>query len=318
MRSFTINKNDAGQRVDKFITKAVPLLPQSMMYKAIRNKRVKLNKKRCQISDRLAEGDILELYINDEFFSDSTSEGEYEFLKAPTALNIVYEDENIILADKKSGLVVHEDEEKAVDTLINRILHYLYDKGEYDPERENSFTPALCNRIDRNTSGIVIAAKTAEALRVMNQKIRDREIEKYYLCITVGKPPKSADTAKAYLRRDETKKQVFVTDRPSEGAKTAITKYRVVKTKGELSLVEVELITGRTHQIRAHMAHMGCPLLGDGKYGSNEVNRRYGVKTQALCSYRLKFAFTTPAEGLEYLNGKEFTVGDVWFKKLVE
>lgn len=312
MKEFKINRNDSGQRVDKFLQKAVPRMPQSLMYKYIRMKRIKLNGKRCEISTRLNEGDIMQLYINDEFFDTAA---ETEFLTAPPVLNIVYEDENILLVDKKNGLVVHEDDEKTSDTLINRILHYLYDKGEYKPEEENSFVPALCNRLDRNTGGIVIAAKNAESLRILNQKIKDRELEKRYLCITVGIPPKKHDTMTAYLEKNADGNTVKVTDKKTPSNKTIITTYDVLKTGGRLALVEVKLETGRTHQIRAHFAHIGCPLLGDGKYGINQVNREYKVKTQALYSYKLKFTFAGDDNGcLDYLNGREFTVKDVWFE----
>lgn len=312
MKEFTINRNDSGQRVDKFLQKAVPRMPQSLMYKYIRMKRIKLNGKRCEISTRLNEGDVMQLYINDEFFDTAA---ETEFLTAPPVLNIVYEDENILLVDKKNGLVVHEDDEKTADTLINRILHYLYDKGEYKPEEENSFVPALCNRLDRNTGGIVIAAKNAESLRILNQKIKDRELEKRYLCITVGIPPKKHDTMTAYLEKNADGNTVKVTDKKTPSNKTIITTYDVLKTVGRLALVEVKLETGRTHQIRAHFAHIGCPLLGDGKYGINQVNREYKVKTQALYSYKLKFTFAGDDNGcLDYLNGREFTVKDVWFE----
>ena len=315
MKEFTINKNDSGQRVDKFLTKAVPKLPKNLLYKYIRLKRIKVNGKRCEISTRLNENDIMQLYINDEFFESEG--GELSFLSAPTELDIVYEDENIILTNKKSGLVVHEDESGIADTLINRITHYLYNKGEYDPEKESSFAPALCNRIDRNTSGIVIAAKNAEALRILNQKIKDRELHKKYLCVTVGIPEIKQAELKAYMIKDESTKTVSVFDKPNNKTKTMITKYRVLKENKELglALLEVDLITGRTHQIRAHLAHTGYPLLGDGKYGSNRINRELGVKTQALCAYSLKFDFTTDAGALEYLNGKKFTIDNVWFKE---
>ena len=314
MREFVINKNDSGQRLDKFLTKAVKNLPQSLLYKYIRLKRIKLNGKRCAISDRLNEGDVIRLYINDEFFEGDVSKPD--FLKAPNSLDIVYEDENILLCDKKCGLVVHEDESGAADTLINRILHYLYDKGEYDPKSEHSFVPALCNRIDRNTGGIVICAKNAESLRILNQKVKDREIDKRYLCVTVGVPPKKKDTLTAYHERNEKTKVVKITDTKTPHNKTMITEYKVLETStdNKLALLEVKLVTGRTHQIRAHLAHIGCPLLGDGKYGKNAVNREYGVKTQALCAFRLSFTFTTDSGCLDYLNGRSFEVKNVWFR----
>lgn len=313
MKEFIINHNDSGQRLDRFVLKAVPRLPQSMMYKAIRNKRIKLNGRRAEISSRLCEGDTVQMYLNDEFFD---SVPETEFMSVSSALNIIYEDDNIMLLDKKNGMVVHEDDDNTADTLINRVKRYLYEKGEYDPGAENSFAPALCNRLDRNTGGIVIAAKSAESLRILNQKIRDREIEKYYLCVTVGVPPKKADTVTAYLEKDSASNTVKVTDRKSGTNKTIVTSYRIIRDNGSLALVEIKLGTGRTHQIRAHMAHIGCPLLGDGKYGINRINREYKVKTQALYSYRLKFAFSSESGCLDYLDGKEFRADKVWFEDM--
>lgn len=305
--------------MDKFITKAVPLLPKNLMYKYLRLKRIKLNGKKCDISTKLSAGDKVQMYINDEFFESAKNNG-LAFLSAPTSLSILYEDENIMLLDKKCGLVVHEDESGAPDTLINRIQHYLYDKGEYDPEKEQSFAPALCNRIDRNTGGIVICAKNAESLRVLNQKIKDRELHKKYLCVTVGIPQRQEAELKAFHTKNEQNKTVRVTKNQTAGSKTMITRYKMLKCSRSknIALLEVDLITGRTHQIRAHLAFEGFPLLGDGKYGINKINREYNIKTQCLYSYKLAFDYTTDAGCLDYLNGKAFEVKTVWFTKLFD
>lgn len=312
MKEFIINSNDMNQRVDKFIQKAVKKLPSNLLYKYIRTKRIKLNGKKCEISTKLSFGDKIQLYINDEFFDDEKKD---DFLLAPVNINIIYEDSNIMLIDKPCGLIVHEDDSNIADTLINRVKHYLFLKNEFNPSEENSFQPSLCNRLDRNTGGIIIAAKNAESLRILNQKIKDRELTKKYLCITVLAPPKREDTATAYLFKDEEKNQVYISDKKTSANKTIITKYKVIETNKALSLIEVELVTGRTHQIRAHMAYLGAPLLGDGKYGINKINREYNVKTQSLYSYKLGFFYKTDAGILNYLDKKEFTVDDIWFKK---
>lgn len=313
MREFIINKNDAGLRLDKFIQKSVRNLPNSLLYKYIRIKRIKVNGRRTAISYRLCENDRVELYINDEFFETDDTKS---FLSAPAKIDIVYEDKNILLADKKPGLVVHEDETGTPDTLIARIQHYLYDKGEYDPQAENSFAPALCNRIDRNTGGIVIAAKNAQSLRIINEKIKCRQIKKFYLCIAHGIFDESSGTLHGYLERDKTEKRVYIHDRRQPGDLEIKTRYRVLSEKNGLSLVEAELLTGRTHQIRAHFASIGHPLLGDGKYGSNEINSGFSFKHQALYSYKIKFDFETGAGILDYLKGKTFKVSDVAFLPL--
>ena len=297
MKELTVKKNDAGQRLDRFVGKAVPLLPEALLQKYIRIKRIKLNGKGAKRDVRLAEGDTLQLYINDEFFEKPREENSYLKVGTPR-LDIVYEDENILLADKKPGVLCHSAGVWDYNTLIANIQAYMAQKSEWRPKEENSFAPALCNRIDRNTGGIVIAAKNAEALRILNDKIKDREIEKYYLCAVQGRPKPP---------------QVYVKSRPEPGAKTAVTEYRLIASRGELSLVECRLLTGRTHQIRAQMSHAGWPLLGDGKYGSERFNRGYGEKGQALYSYKLKFDFPTDAGILEYLRGKIFTVNSVDF-----
>ena len=311
MKELQIGKNDAGQRLDRFLAKSVPLLPASLAQKYIRLKRIKRNGKRAGRDTRLSEGDVLQLYINDEFFDKPREDNAYLTVASPK-LNIVYEDDHILLVDKRPGLAVHpHDGAEYGRTLIDHIQAYLYQKREWNPRMEHSFTPALCNRIDRNTGGIVIAAKTAEALRVMNQKIKDRELDKRYLAIVEGTPQPPKGSLKGYLFKDAVKNRVYVTDTPQTGAKTCQTNYRTLASANGLSLVECELITGRTHQIRAQFAHAGHPLLGDGKYG--KLDKRFGRNYQALYSYRLTFRFTTDAGELAYLDGKSFQVADVDF-----
>ena len=311
MKELQIGKNDAGQRLDRFLSKAVPLLPASLAQKYIRLKRIKCNGARVQRDSRLQEGDTLQLYINDEFFDTPRAENAYLTVSAPR-LHIVYEDENLLLVDKKPGVAVHpHDGAEYGKTLIDHIQAYLYAKKEWQPRAENAFTPALCNRIDRNTGGIVIAAKNAEALRILNQKIRDREIDKRYVCIVHGTPRPRRGELWGYIFKDAVKNRVYVTDKPQKGSKTAVTRYETLRTQNGLSLVECELVTGRTHQIRAMFAHIGCPLLGDGKYG--KLDRQSGRTYQALYSYQLTFRFTTDAGLLSYLNGRRFQVENVDF-----
>ncbi|MBR4701198.1 MAG: RluA family pseudouridine synthase [Oscillospiraceae bacterium] len=313
MKELVITRNDAGQRLDRFLAKAVPLLPASLAQKYIRLKRIKIDGKRADRDTRLTEGNVLQLYINDEFFDTPKPENAYLTVSAPK-LNVVYEDDNLILVDKKPGQAVHpHDGAEYGKTLIDHIQAYLYAKGEWRPRAENAFAPALCNRIDRNTGGIVIAAKTAEALRILNQKIKDRELEKRYLCVVHGAPKPRQGRLEGYLFKDARQNRVYVTEKPQPGAKTAVTLYKTLQSREGLSLVECELITGRTHQIRAMMAAAGTPLLGDGKYG--KLDKRFDRKYQALYSYKLKFTFTTDAGCLEYLNGKEFQVEQVDFVK---
>lgn len=310
MQKLTIGPNDAGRRLDRVLHAAYPSLSTVAIIKAIRTKNIRRNGKRCDPADRVEAGDEISLWLPDDLLAPREITLPPEELPDPIVL---YEDENILLCEKPTGLVVHEDDRGTADTLIARITGYLIRRGEYDPTRENTFAPALANRIDRNTCGIVIAAKNAEALRILSEKIRDREIEKSYLCIVLGCPDPPRGTLRHVLLKDEKDKSVRVFDHTVPGGRTAVTEYETLAHSGPLSLLRCTLGTGRTHQIRAQLAAVGHPLLGDGKYGDFEQNRRYHEKEQALCSYRLTFAFTTPAGCLSYLSGRTFRVRSVPF-----
>ena len=309
MEKLTVGTNDAGQRLDKFLTKTFRNLPKSMMYKFIRTKKIKVNRKRAEIGQMLAEGDTVELFLPPEFLEREQSDSLFKNIKP--SFGVVYEDENILICDKPVGMLSHADKDGEKNTLIEHVKAYLWQKGEYSPEDEQSFAPALCNRIDRNTCGIVIAAKNAETLRVMNEKIKKRTISKFYLCRVHGVPEKKEATLTGYLKKDADANKVEIfrsvpkNARYSDDYKKIVTKYRVVAEDADEAVLEVELVTGRTHQIRAHMASIGHPLLGDGKYAENSADRKSGVFRQALCSYKLRFEKDEPSI-LDYLEGKVF------------
>jgi len=287
-----------------------------LMYKYIRTKKIKVNRARTQQSYMLCEGDEIQLFIREEFFASPESDKGALFRIHPK-LEIVYEDDNVMLLNKRPGVLVHEDTDASENTLIMHVKAYLAQKGEYDPTEEQSFAPALCNRIDRNTGGIVIAAKNAEALRVMNEKIRQDELQKRYLCLVHGTPTPRQATLHAWLWKNSAENMVTVSDTRKNGYKEIITKYRVLETKKGESLLEVELVTGRTHQIRAHLSHIGHPLVGDGKYGVNRSDRERGYKYQALYAYQLGFRFVDVDNVLGYLNGRTFSLDrdGIWFVK---
>ncbi len=316
MREFTVTKNDAGQRLDRFAAKAAPSIPSSLLQKTFRKKDVKVNGHWARPDVRLTEGDVVRLYISEEFFSGPPKQSEYAWLASvDPRLDILYEDENILLVNKMPGVLCHEAEGWSADTLIARIQARAYQAGQWDPAGENSFAPALCNRIDRGTGGIVIAAKNAPALRAMDEKIRSREVTKEYLCVCLGAPVPPEGRLEGWLFKDAGKNQVYVKPRQEPGTSFAATDYKVLSGRDGLSLVTCRLHTGRTHQIRVQMAHAGWPLLGDSKYGREKLNRQYGEHRQLLWSWRLRFDFTSDAGCLNYLSDRVFTVQDVPFVK---
>lgn len=289
MREYIVLDNDAGQRLDKFLLKTEKNLPPPLMYRLIRQKKIKVNGKRTEISYRLVKGDKVAIWTREDFSSDSTSDNSWMFITPK--LDIVYENNDVIVCDKRPGMLCHSDDSGDGDTLINNIKAYLYQKGDYKPELENSFAPALCNRIDRNTGGLVIAAKTSASLRHISEEFREGRIVKKYLCAAHGIFREKQATLRDYLVKDSDTNTVSIyKDKPDmRDVKTIITQYRVLAENNGLSLLEVNLLTGRTHQIRAHLAFYSHPLLGDGKYGKNKEDRRLGYKYQALYSYYLEF-----------------------------
>ena len=305
MREYLISRNDSGQRADRFLRKAAQDLPYSVLQKALRTKNVKLNGARCLPEQYLNEGDVLRLYVREP----ETAASEKPFApKGDVRLDVVYEDEHLLIINKPAGLASQPDENEPERNLLMYIRGYLYKKGEWSPEAENSFAPALCHRLDRGTEGLVMAAKTAEALRVMNEKIRLREVHKSYLALVRGRPQPERGTWEDFLFKDSKQNTVYIRKDRSRGAKTAVMRYRVLESRGGLSLLECLLVTGRTHQIRVQCAGRGFPLVGDGKYGRAADDRALGYTSQALCAYKIELDFKTPAGGLEYLRGRVFII----------
>ncbi len=301
MKSFTAGPNEDGVRLSRFVEGVTHQMPRSLMYKAFRNKRIKVNGKRAEPDTRLAEGDVIELYINDEFFPAGAGLPRPKPPRRQPPVTVVYEDENFAVLYKPAHLLCHSDRTGDAN-LVDAFAAYLQAKGEYDPHAEQRFAPALCNRLDRGTEGLVLAAKTYAALRDLNGIIRDDLMKKEYLTITVGAPP--AGRHIAWLQHNEKTNKVRIHARAGDGYKQIITDVTVIRQAGPFALCRIGLVTGRTHQIRAHLAYLGHPVLGDSKYGNRKMNERTGLKTQALCAQRLTFGHIPPENSLHYLSGR--------------
>lgn len=289
METIIINANDAGQRLDSFLKKIMPCTCAGLIYKYIRTNKIKLNSKKAKPDIRLCEGDEI------KYFGDSSLLQNKKFTPVKYSLDVIYEDENILAVNKPAGLPCQSDANHHTDTLVDYIKSYLFEKGEYNPKSEMSFSPALCNRLDFNTAGMCIAAKNAESLRIMNAKIKSREVRRFYMCVTDGIPSPKSGTIQTRIKKDSSTNVSHIV---SEGGKSAETRYTVLKDNGKNALVELEIISGRSHQIRLHMASIGCPVSGDPKYG-------FGGKGQKLISHKAIFAFKTDAGRLNYLRDRE-------------
>ena len=315
MKSFTAGANENDVRLSRFVEGVTKDMPRSMMYKAFRNKRIKVNGKRAEPDTRLSTGDLIELYINDEFFPVGKPTAKTAKPHSQPPVTVVYEDENFAVLYKPAHLLCHSDRTGDAN-LVDAFAAYLEAKGEYDPHAEKRFAPALCNRLDRGTEGLVLAAKSYAALRDLNAIIRDDMMKKEYLTITVGAPPQGRFVA--WLQHSEKNNKVRIHARESEGYKQIITEVTVIRQAGPFALCRIGLITGRTHQIRAHLAYLGHPVLGDIKYGNHKMNERTGLKTQALCAQRLTFGRIPEENTLQYLSGRVIKLNDPEIVKTYE
>lgn len=306
MQSITVTEKYANMKLEKFLLAAYPGLSFSAAQKALRKRDIKANGCRVGKGYIVMPGDKLEIYIVDELLFGGAN---CKVNKSAQSYSVLYEDENIMLVNKAQGIPVHPDKDQSGETLIDLVRRYLQDK-DGNILNKSQFQPSLCHRLDRNTGGLVLIAKNETSYGILLEKLESREIKKYYQCLVKGRMEKKEALLKAYLWKDSHKSRVFVSEGKKPGSQEIITAYKVLEYDSfkDVSRLEVELITGRTHQIRAHLAFIGHPIIGDCKYGTNSINRSFSLKQQALWACRLEFAFIKGGRQLSYLNGKRFAV----------
>ena len=305
MREIRVGKNDSNQRLDRFLKKYMDEAGTGFIYKMLRKKNIKVNESKASPEMMIFEGDTIQLYLSDETIDKFI--GTKEVRKSKLAPRIIYEDENLVLVNKPAGILSHGAGEEFEENIVDSLVTYLIQKGDYIPRIEKTFSPSICNRLDRNTSGVIIGAKNSEALRLVNKAIKEGSVRKYYKTIVKGTIKEDFEH-KGFLIKDEDRNLVDISDKQGERSKDVYTKFRVIMSKGGYSLLEVELITGRTHQIRSTLQTMGYPVIGDRKYGNSVVNdefrKKYGLENQWLHGYRI--VLDGLEEKLDYLNSREF------------
>ena len=290
MKKLIVSKKYDGKKLNKFLLENIPNLTYGLFCNTLRKKDIKINEKRINKDVLVYEGDEILVYI-----ADSLLEG-----KNQVKLDVVYEDDNILLINKPSNIEVTG--ENSLTSLVHK--NYI----------DSNFKPMPCHRLDRNTTGLVLFAKNEIALNILLDKFKKHEIEKHYLALVYGIPNVQHKRCEAYLFKDNKKSMVYISDVPKKGYVKIITSFSVLeKRKDNTSLLDVEIETGKTHQIRAHLAYLGFPIIGDGKYGKNDINKSFKKSHQMLCSYKLKFNFSSDSGVLNYLNGREFVLGSVDF-----
>ncbi|MCT4688288.1 RluA family pseudouridine synthase [Vallitalea sp.] len=317
MKEIIVSKDESNQRADKYLLKYFNKSSKSFLYKMLRKKRIKLNKKRIIGNEIIKANDVFQIYLSIETIQKFSNHSISKHVSITH--KVIYEDDNILICNKPVGLLSQPNNRDSV-SLVDEIITYLVNKGEYNPEVTRGFRPGICNRLDRNTSGIVIAGKNIKSLQEINRLISNNKLDKHYMCIVKG-ILSTTNTIEGYLTKDGINNKVFISDNEDMGTYIK-TIYKPLKIGKEYTLLDVKIVTGKSHQIRAHLSSIGHPLIGDYKYGDKKINDifkdRYGLKHQLLHAYKIRF--NTDNDGyLLYLDNKEF-ITDIHgrFKKIAD